>query len=31
MDLVYLIITVSFFVLSWGLLKLSERLMGGEA
>ena len=31
MDLVYMGITLVFFALSWGLLKLCERLMGGEA
>jgi hypothetical protein len=31
MDLVYVGITLVFFALSWGLLKLCERLMGGEA
>jgi hypothetical protein len=31
MDLVYVGITLVFFALSWALLKLCERLMGGEA
>jgi hypothetical protein len=31
MDIVYIGLTLLFFVLSWGLLKLCERLMGGEA
>jgi hypothetical protein len=31
MDIIYLAITLVFFALSWGLLKLCERLMGGEA
>ncbi|HLF27691.1 MAG TPA: potassium ABC transporter ATPase [Anaerolineae bacterium] len=31
MDIVYVGITLVFFALSWGLLKLCERLMGGEA
>jgi len=31
MDLVFLIVTLLFFALSWGLVKLCERLMGGKA
>jgi hypothetical protein len=31
MDIVYIGLTLLFFILSWGLLKLCERLMGGEA
>jgi hypothetical protein len=31
MDIVYVGITLVFFGLSWALLKLCERLMGGEA
>ena len=31
MDIVYIGLTLLFFVLSWGLLKLCERLMGGDA
>jgi hypothetical protein len=29
MDLVYLGLTLLFFGLSWGLIELSDRLMGG--
>ena len=31
MDLIYLGITIVFFALSWALLVLCERLMGGES
>jgi hypothetical protein len=31
MDLVYLGIVVIFFILTWALLKLCERLLGGES
>jgi hypothetical protein len=31
MDIVYIGLTLIFFALSWALLKLCERLMGGEA
>jgi hypothetical protein len=31
MDIVYIGLTLLFFALSWGLLKMCERLMGGGA
>ena len=31
MDIVYIGLTLIFFALSWALIKLCERLMGGEA
>jgi hypothetical protein len=31
MDLVYLGIVVIFFALTWALLKICERLLGGES
>ena len=30
MDLIFLGLTVLFFALSWGLVELSDRLMGGK-
>jgi hypothetical protein len=31
MDLVYVGITLVFLIASWGLIRLCERLLGGEA
>ena len=31
MDFVFLIVILLFFAASWGLVKLCERLMGGQA
>jgi hypothetical protein len=31
MDLFYVGITIIFFILTWGLLKLCESLLGGES
>ena len=31
MDLVYMALAIAFFVSSWGLLTLCDRLMGGES
>ena len=31
MDLIYVGVTLIFFVLTWALLKLCEALLGGEA
>jgi hypothetical protein len=31
MDFIFLIVTLLFFVASWGFVKLCERLMGGKA
>jgi hypothetical protein len=31
MDVVFVVVTLLFFALSFGLIKLCERLMGGEA
>jgi len=31
MDLIYLSVTFAFFAISWALLELCERLMGGES
>ena len=28
MDLIYLLVTIIFFVLTWALIKLCDRLMG---
>jgi hypothetical protein len=31
MDLIYLIVVFVFFALTWGLLKVCERLLGGQS
>ena len=31
MDLFYLVLTFAFFASTWGLLRVCERLMGGES